>query len=100
MKQMLILLLLITVMTIGAQVFAANGQPVMSNNVTVLQNITSPAQCPANYSGTGQPTNIMGTTPVGPASGTAGQVTQQCSGCYFQKATRSCICRTCYGANY
>lgn len=88
-------LLVLTAALAPLQVFA--NQPVVSNNVVVLQNITSASQCPANYRGAGQPTNIQGITPSGPQSGTANMVVQSCSGCYFTAATRTCTCRICYG---
>lgn len=79
------------------QAFAAGQQPVVSNNIVVLQNITSASQCPPNYHGVAYPTNPLGVTPSGSQSGTANQVVQSCSGCYFTPATRTCTCRICYG---
>lgn len=95
MQKLLILLILVTVMSIGAQAFAQD--PIISKNVVVLQNLTSAAQCPSSYRGTGQQADITAETAGGMYNGTSGAVVQSCSGCVFNQVAGTCTCRICYG---
>lgn len=89
MKRILFLALLLVTSLAFAQ------EPIITQNVTVLQNTTA-AQCPSSWRGTTQPANQITDTAAGVETGMTGATVRSCEGCAFDDNSKSCICKTCY----
>jgi len=70
-------------------------EPVVSQNVTVLQNTTA-AQCPSSWRGTGAPVDVTADTGVGVVNSDSDASVRSCTNCSFDTSSNSCICKTCY----
>src|SRR5690348_11493429 len=76
--------------------YAEGGEePIVNNNVHVMQNTTS-SQCPASWKGRTYPDAMQVLTGGGEQSMQSGPIVRSCEGCSFDGQSRDCVCSTCY----